>query len=148
MPSGVGVVGVLQECGVRGSYCCFRLKLALELAGVQPNYPHREQSHQQLCQQYHSRDGSLHHNSCRICCLRCFFTLRARRVLACMPRVCIASKSWHRSGGHGSRLRGRQRCWCWSVLGLVTELLLACSSISMSRPLSFNLRLGVLGYSP
>ena len=81
MPSGVGVVGVLRERGdcealfaercvgvgarcVGGSYCCSRLKLALELAGVKSNYPHHEQSHQQLCQQYH--------NSCRICCLRCF----------------------------------------------------------------------------
>ena len=66
MPSGVGVVGVLQERGdrevifaercvgvgalcVRGSYCFSHLKLPLELAGVQSNYPHREQSHQQLC---------------------------------------------------------------------------------------------------
>ena len=89
MPSGVGVVGVLRERGdlqalfaercvgvgalcVRGSYCCSRFKLALDLAGVQSNYPHREQSHQQLCQQYCCRDGSLDHTSCRICCLRCF----------------------------------------------------------------------------
>ena len=86
MPSGIGVVGILREYGdrealcaerymgvgalcVRGCYCCSSLKLTLEHAGVQSYYPHYEQSHQQACQQYCSRDGSLDNNSCRICCL-------------------------------------------------------------------------------
>ena len=43
------------------SYWCSRFKLALERAGVQFNFPHCEQSHKQLCQPYHSRDGSLGH---------------------------------------------------------------------------------------
>ena len=49
------------------------------------------------------------------------FALWPHRVLACMPRVHIASRSWHRSvGSTAPALRGRQRCRCWSVLGSVS----------------------------
>ena len=118
MPLGVGVVGILRERGdrealfaehcvgvgapcVRGSYWCSCFKVALERAGVQSNYPHRKQSHQQLCQQYRNRDGSLDHNSCRICSLRCF---------PCMQRVRIASRRWHRSTGSTAPVYGVGCC--------------------------------------
>ena len=46
-------LGLAALC-VKGSYWCSRFKLALERAGVQSSYPRREQSHQWLCQRYHS----------------------------------------------------------------------------------------------
>ena len=88
-------MGVGALC-VKGSCWWSRFKLTLERAGVSPTI-HIDQSHQQFCQLYHIRDGYLDHNSCRICRLCCF---------PCMPRVRIASRSWHLSMGGTAHVYG------------------------------------------